>query len=72
MRNTVGAGSAPLGDAPPVVHEVLRSAGRPLDAAIRTFMEPRFGYDLSQVRVHTDQRAAESAESIHARAYTAG
>jgi hypothetical protein len=72
MRNTVGAGSAPLADVPPVVNEVLRSAGRPLDAVVRTFMEPRFGYDFSQVRVHTDRRAAESAESIHALAYTAG
>jgi hypothetical protein len=39
--------------APPIVHEVLRSPGRPLDAATRADMEPRFGHDFSRVRVHT-------------------
>jgi hypothetical protein len=35
-------------------------------------MEPRFGYDFSQVRVHADDRAASSAQAVSARAYTAG
>jgi hypothetical protein len=35
-------------------------------------MEPHFGHDFSQVRVHTDSRAAESARSISALAYTVG
>jgi hypothetical protein len=30
--------------APPIVHEVLRAPGQPLDAATRAFMEPRFGH----------------------------
>ena len=38
---------------PPIVHDVLRSGGRPLDPAPRAFMEPRFGHDFSQVRAHT-------------------
>ncbi|WP_437993244.1 eCIS core domain-containing protein [Sorangium sp. So ce145] len=58
--------------APPVVQEVLRSPGQPLDAATRAFMEPRFGHDFSSVRVHADARAAESAAAIDALAYTAG
>jgi len=113
---------------PPIVHEVLRSPGKPLDPATRAFMETRFGhdfsrvplqaaalalqsrltigqtgdlyeqeadrlteqvmstpvptaidqgslgagYDLSQVRVHADARAAESARAVNARAYTVG
>lgn len=60
------------GDVPPVVHEVLRSAGQPLDAPTRAFFEPRFGYDFSHVRVHTDSRAAESALKVNALAYTVG
>ncbi len=66
---------APLpahGEAPSIVHEVLRSPGEPLDARTRALLQPRFGHDFSQVRVHTDGRAAESARSIDARAYTAG
>jgi len=59
-------------EVPPIVHEVLRSPGKPLDPATRTFMEPRFGHDFSGVRVHTDLRAAESARAVNALAYTAG
>jgi Domain of unknown function (DUF4157) len=35
-------------------------------------MEPRFGHDFSQVRVHTDARAARSARAVDALAYTVG
>jgi hypothetical protein len=59
-------------EAPPIVHEVLRSPGQPLNQASRAFMEPRFGYDFSRVRVHTDSRAAKSAEAVNAQAYTVG
>lgn len=59
-------------DVPPIVHEVLRSSGQPLDASTRAFMEPRFGHDFSRVRVHTDARAAESAREVNALAYTVG
>lgn len=57
---------------PPIVHEVLRSPGASLDPATRAFMEPRFGHDFSQVRVHTDAKAAESARAVNALAYTVG
>lgn len=56
--------------APPIVNEVLRSPGQPLDAKTRTFMEPRFGHDFSQVRVHTGAKAVESAQAVNALAYT--
>jgi hypothetical protein len=58
--------------APPIVHEVLRSPGQPLDLDTRAFMEPRFGHDFSQVRVHTNANAAESARAVNALAYTVG
>jgi hypothetical protein len=35
-------------------------------------MEPRFGHDFSQVRVHTEAKAAESARAVNALAYTVG
>lgn len=57
---------------PPVVHEVLGSPGQPLAPATRALMEPRFGHDFGQVRVHSDARAAESARSVGADAFTAG
>jgi hypothetical protein len=64
-------GTAGAFAAPPVVQEVLNSPGQPLDAATRAFMEPRFGHDFSQVRVHTDPEADRSARAVRARAYAA-
>ena len=54
------------------MHQALRSPGQPLDHATRAYFEPRFGHDFSQVRVHTDDRAAASARAVNARAYAVG
>lgn len=56
----------------PVVHEALRSAGQSMDSDTQSFFERRFGHDFSQVRVHTDARAIESARAVNAQAYTVG
>ena len=69
QRRAVGQGPE---TAPPIVHDVLRSPGRPLDDATRGLMESRFGHDFSGVRLHTDGRAAESARAVNALAYTVG
>jgi hypothetical protein len=50
----------------------LGSAGQSMSASTRSFFEPRFGYDFSNVKVHTDSVAAKSAQSINALAYTSG
>lgn len=59
-------------EAPQIVGDVLRSAGRSLEPSTRVFMEERFGHDFSKVRVHSDPLAAHSASAINARAYTVG
>ncbi len=56
----------------PIVHDVLRSPGQPLDSATLAWMEPRSGHDFSQVRVHTDSGAGDSARAVNALAYTVG
>ncbi|HEX8489435.1 MAG TPA: DUF4157 domain-containing protein, partial [Chthoniobacterales bacterium] len=58
--------------APPLVHEVLRSPGQPLDSATRASMDRRFGYDFSRVRVHSGATADRSAQELNAKAYTVG
>ncbi len=63
---------SPLVSVPPLVRTAVQSPGRPLDSAARTLMEPHFNYDFSQVRIHTDALAAESARAVRARAYTLG
>lgn len=50
-------------DVPPLVHDVLRGAERPLDAAARAFFEPRFAADFTRVPVaHVPQRLAIGEE----------
>jgi hypothetical protein len=65
-------GEAQGSEAPPIVHDVLRSPGQPIDGQTRNFMEHGFGRDFSDVRVHTDSRAAASARAVGALAYTVG
>jgi hypothetical protein len=72
VQRQVNPNSAGIGTAPPIVHDVLASPGQPLDAATRAFFEPRFEHDFSRVRVHRDAKAAESARSVNALAYTVG
>jgi Domain of unknown function (DUF4157) len=57
---------------PPIVDDVLRSPGQPLDGQSRAFFEPRFGMDFSTVRIHTDGKSAESAQAVNAQAYAVG
>ena len=66
---TDGAAAA---SAPPVVDEVLRSPGAPLDHGTRGFMEALFAHDFRDVRLHSDAKAAESARAVNALAYTVG
>lgn len=58
--------------APSIVHKVLHSDGQPLDLTTQRFMESRFKHDFSQVRVHTNTQADESARAVNALAYTVG
>ena len=71
LQRKEGSGAESVG-VPPIVREVLRSPGQPLDPVTRSYLEPRFGRDFSHVRVHVDTRAAESAQAVNALAYTVG
>jgi len=58
---------------PSLVKDVVGSGGgAPLDKDTRGFMESRLGADFSDVRVHTDAKASDSARSVQAYAYTVG
>ena len=54
------------------VHDVVSSPGESLDREVRSDMEGRLGADFSDVRVHRDSAAHESAQSVQAKAYTVG
>jgi hypothetical protein len=50
----------------------LNSKGQPLPAKTNEYFSSRMGYDFSDVKVHTDKEAAETAREINAKAYTVG
>ncbi len=59
--------------APPSLENQLSSSqgsGSPLPDDVRSFMEPRFGADFSQVRVHTGNDAVQMNQDLHAQAFT--
>lgn len=72
VRRKMNANSAALSTLPAIVQDALSSPGQSLDVATRAFFEPRLGYDLGSVRVHSDRSAANSARAINALAYTQG
>jgi hypothetical protein len=59
-------------DATTEINNVLSNSGTSLDNDTKDFMESRFGYDFSKVHIHKDERAAKSAQSVNALAYTVG
>ena len=74
MRETNRAevNSSAQSGVPPIVHEALHSPSQGLNQGTREFMESRFEHDFSQVRVHTDETAADAAQALHANAFTVG
>lgn len=72
IQGFVGEPAGQTDTAPASVDRVLANAGRPLEPAIQQEMGQRLGHDFSQVRIHTDEQAAESARAVNALAYTVG
>jgi hypothetical protein len=49
-----------------------KGRGSPLSNSVRDYMEPRFGVDFSQVRVHTGSDALQMNQAVGAQAFTHG
>jgi len=49
-----------------------RGAGEPLTPGVRSRLEGSLNEDLSGLRVHSDSRAREATDALHARAFTHG
>jgi predicted Zn-dependent protease len=58
--------------APSIVNKAINSRGQPLARSTKNFMEPKFGYDFSNVQIHNDSLAHQSSKDINAFAYTHG
>jgi hypothetical protein len=55
-----------------LIQRATDAGGHPLDAATRAHLEPQFGHDFSQVRIHADEPADEAARALNAQAFTVG
>jgi hypothetical protein len=49
-----------------------QAGGAPLPGAVQKGFEERLGEDVSQVRIHTDDRSATTARQLNAKAFTVG
>jgi uncharacterized protein DUF4157 len=56
----------------PVLDVVGQGGGSPLSDGLKGEMEGRLGGDFSDVKVHTDSKATDSARAVQANAYTVG
>ena len=65
-------GSIETNETKNVIKKITSNGGEPLESTTKEFMESRFGYDFSNVKIYTDREAERSAKSIDAVAYTAG
>lgn len=72
IQRSTGQSISEVDIAPSSVDQVLASSGSPLEADLRIDMEQRFGHDFSQVRIHSDTAAEQSATDVNAHAYTVG
>ncbi len=65
---------APAGGAKTVSNYIgtLNGKGQSLPAQANEFYSSRMGYDFSNVKLHTDKQAAQTAKDINAKAYTTG
>ena len=52
------------------LRQSTHSGGEALPSSTRSFMESRFGWNFSSVRVHSDARANTLARDVNARAFT--
>jgi len=59
-------------DLPEFVGDAIASNGKALDQETRQHMGSKFEYDFSNIRVHSNEQARESAQKINAKAYTLG
>ncbi len=52
--------------------EAQRGGGQPVGESARASLEPHFGVDLSDVRIHADAEADEMSRQLNAKAFTTG
>lgn len=65
-----GAGAPVVSESDHAAIQTGATGGTPLSADVRGYMEPRFGADFSNVRIHTDGGSSRLNRNLGARAFT--
>jgi hypothetical protein len=65
-----GEGTPSVADDAKAEIQHATTGGQALSSDVRSFMQPRLGADLSDVRVHADESAASLSNHLSARAFT--
>ncbi|MEA2894737.1 MAG: hypothetical protein QOJ84_352 [Bradyrhizobium sp.] len=68
QRDAASVTAAPISSAV----SISPAGGSPLPSGVRSFMEPRFGADFGNVRIHTGESAAQQSAQLSAHAFTVG
>jgi len=71
QKKDAGVSSVPSNNASNYIGS-LNGKGKALASSTNYFFSSRMGYDFSNVKVHTDKEAAQSAKGVNAKAYTIG
>lgn len=71
-KKTVQRDAIPAAAPAPAAASISPVGGSPLPSGVRSFMEPRFGADFSNVRIHTGEAAAQQSSALSAHAFTVG
>jgi len=72
MMKAIGSQSSVAADELETRINAARGSGQPLADSIRTSLEPHFGSNFSEVRIHTDAEADELSQQLGAEAFTTG
>ena len=71
-KKTVQRDAIPAAAPAPAAANISPVGGSPLPSGVRSFMEPRFGADFGNVRIHTGEAAAQQSSALSAHAFTVG
>lgn len=55
-----------------LVQQGMSGTSQALESSTRETLEPQFGHSFENIRIFADDRAAQSADALHANAYTVG
>ena len=70
LQRKSGAGAPAVAASTQTAIQNKTTGGQPLSNDVRSYMEPRFGADFGNIRIHSDPESARLSNHLSARAFT--